>query len=114
MSNTANGFFPMTFTASARCAVSSVPLASTYSYSIVRPHVWYESASTAFSSITASFDSPFAPVAWFLMPPFVDARSLSAGGTSTTTLIESAVTPCAVAPPLSSPSLHGRTHGGAP
>ena len=31
---------------------------------------------------------------------------------STATLIASAVTPCAVAPPLSSPSFHGFTHNG--
>ena len=35
-----NGFFAMTATASARCAVSSLPLAVTISMSGVRPHVW--------------------------------------------------------------------------
>ena len=65
-SKTANGFFAVTATASARCAVSSGPEPLTNSYSTLRPQVSNACAYTASASMIVSRWFENAPVPWFL------------------------------------------------
>src|SRR5436190_15196121 len=109
---TANGFIDATLTASARCVDSSMPVDSTNAYSTARPHVSYVDLNIASVSIVESGSVPGLPVDWSMMFPAC-AVCCARSAHRTTTLIESFFTPCAVAPPLSSPSFHGLTHGAA-
>src|SRR5262249_22089376 len=96
------GFAASTFTTSARCDVSSRPLAVMKVNSTLRPHDSYTCASAAHVSRTTALTVGFAPVARLIDPvSLVAPVPFDCGqGSTTTTLIALLVTPRDVAPPL--------------
>ena len=112
-----NGFFCVTASVSARCAASSPPVGLKKSNLISRPHVlksWAYTAGRVDHVLLQRSRLARGTVECLRRRPrHRRGGSLLLGvGTTTTTLIASSVIPTAVAPPLFSPFLYGRTHGG--